>query len=72
MFDRIGGYLGLAFYGAQALALGGGLIVRIAGGDMNAWLRWWAAPMVGLGVALVLGMPAVGAAMAMWKVFWEG
>ena len=37
VFERIGGYLGLAFYAAQAVALGGGLVVMIAiekiGGD---------------------------------------
>lgn len=72
MMERIGGILGLAFYAAQAVAMGGGLVVRIAGGDGDAWLGWTVPPMIVLGVALVLGMPAVGAAMALWKVFWEG
>ncbi len=68
MFDRIGGLLGLAFYAAQAVAMGGGFVVGLVGGDMDAWLAWMAPPMIALGVALVIGLPAVGAAMALWRV----
>jgi len=74
VFERIGGYLGLAFYAAQAVALGGGLIAFALAGDGagRAWLRWTLPPMIGLGMAAVYGMTAVGAAMALWKVFREG
>jgi len=74
MFDRIGGLLGLAFYAAQAVALGGGLAVMAFGGKDagDVWLRWTAPPMIALGMVLVYGLPAVGAAMALWKVFKEG
>ena len=39
MFDRIGGILGLAFYGAQASALCGGFVLYVAGaeGMATAW-----------------------------------
>jgi len=72
--DRIGGWLGLAFYGAQAVALGGGLaVMALAGkGAGDAWLRWTAPPMIVLGMALVYGLPAWGAATALWKVFKDG
>jgi len=70
MFDRIGGILGLAFYGAQASALCGGFVLYVAGaeGMATAWLRWTAPPTIGLGMALVFALPAVGAAAAMWRV----
>ena len=68
MMDRIGGVLGLAFYGTQAVALGGGFVVGLAGGDMGRWLRWTLPPMIGLAMALVFALPAVGAAAAMWRV----
>lgn len=74
MMDRIGGLLGLAFYGVQAVALGGGLAAFAFAGDGagRAWLRWTAPPMIVLGLALVYGLPAVGALAALWKVFKEG
>ena len=61
MFERIGGWLALAFYGLQAVALGGGLVVMAAGGKGagDAWLRWTAPPLIAV-------------AMALWKVFKEG
>ena len=68
MFERIGGLLGLAFYAAQAVALGGGLIVRIAGGNGDVWLRWTVPPMAALGIALMAGMPAWGAALVFWRL----
>ena len=54
MFDRIGGILGLAFYGAQASALCGGFVLYVAGaeGMATAWLRWTAPPTIGLALAL--------------------
>ncbi|HUU31480.1 MAG TPA: hypothetical protein VMY69_05205, partial [Phycisphaerae bacterium] len=65
--ERIGGLFGLAFYGTQAMALGGGLIVMAFGGKGagDAWLRWTAPPMIALGMALVYGLPAWGAATAL-------
>ncbi|HUU32024.1 MAG TPA: hypothetical protein VMY69_08005, partial [Phycisphaerae bacterium] len=74
VFERIGGYLGLAFYAAQAVAMGGGLIAFAGFGEPAGrwWLRWTLPPMIGLGMAAVYGMTAVGAAMALWKVFREG
>jgi len=74
MFERIGGWLSLAFYGLQAVALGGGLVAFAAGGDAAGrwWLRWTLPPMIAVGMAVVYGMTAVGAAMAMWKVFRDG
>jgi len=68
MFERIGGLLGAAFYAAQAVAMGGGLIVRIAGGAGDAWLRWTVPPMIALGMVLVLGLPAWGAALVFWRL----
>jgi len=55
MFEKIGGMLGLAFYAAQAVALGGGLVVRIAGGNADAWLRWTAPPLIAVAMALCMG-----------------
>ena len=74
MFDRIGGTLGLAFYAAQAVALGGGFVLYLAGTEEAAetWLAWTLPPMIGLGMALVFALPAVGAAMALWEVFRGG
>ena len=69
--ERIGGLLGLAFYAAQAVALGGGLIVMVVGGNGDAWLRWTLPPMIGLGVVLVYGLPLVGISAALWRAFWE-
>lgn len=70
MFGRIGGILGLAFYAAQGVALGGGLIVMVISGKGagDVWLGWTAPPMVVLGIALVIGLPLVGAAMALWRI----
>jgi len=70
MFERIGGILGLAFYASQATAMGGGLIVTIAGGKGmgEAWLRWTLPPTIGLGIALFFGMATVGAVMAFWRL----
>jgi len=72
--ERIGGCLGAAFYAAQVIAFGGGLIAFVAAGDGagRAWLRWTALPMIALGMALMFGLPAWGAATAMWKVFRDG
>ena len=74
MFDRVGGLLGLAFYGAQAVAFVGGLAAFAAFGDAagRAWLAWTLPPMIVLGMALVYGLPAWGAATALWKVFKDG
>jgi len=70
MFDRIGGILGLAFYGAQASALCGGFVLYVAGaeGMATAWLRWTAPPTIGLALALVFALPAVGAALGFWRL----
>ncbi|HUX16935.1 MAG TPA: hypothetical protein VMW52_10720 [Phycisphaerae bacterium] len=63
MFERIGGMIGLAFYAAQVIALGGGLAVMAFGGKGagEAWLGWTLPPMIGLAMAAVYGLPAVGA-----------
>ena len=70
MFERIGGWLGLGFYAAQAVAMGGGLAAMVFGGEEagDAWLRWTLPPMIVLGVALMWGMPMVGAAMIFWRL----
>ena len=70
MFEKIGGMLGLAFYAAQGLALGGGLAVMVVGGKGagDAWLRWTLPPLIALGMAAVYGMTLVGAAMAFWRL----
>ena len=74
MFDRIGGTLGAAFCGVQAVALGPALACYFAGAEAagRAWLAWTLPPMIGLGMALVFALPAVGAAMAVWEVFRDG
>lgn len=70
MFERIGDVLGLAFYAAQAVALGGGLAAFIFAGDSagRTWLRWTAPPMIALGMALIYGMSLIGAAMVFWRL----
>ena len=67
MFERVGGVLGAAFYAAQAVAMGGGLVVLAIGGKSagDAWLRWTLPPLIAVAMALVFGMFAAGAAMAM-------
>ena len=74
VFEKVGGILSLAFYAAQAVAMGGGLVVLAIGGKSagDAWLRWTLPPLIAVAMALVFGMSAVGAAMAMWRVFREG
>jgi hypothetical protein len=74
MFERIGGMIGAAFYAAEAVALGGGLVAFVAAGDGSgrAWMAWTLPPMIALGMALVFALPAWGAATAMWKVFRDG
>jgi len=69
MMDRIGGYLGPAFYAVQAVALGGGFVVALAGGDLDAWCEWTVPPMIGLGLVLVFGPALAGSAMTAWEIF---
>ena len=73
-FERIGTTLGAAFYAVQAVALGGGLLAFVAGGRAagNAWLRWTLPPAIAVAFALIVGLPAWGAATALWEVFREG
>ena len=70
MFERIGGCLGLAFYTAQAVALGGGLVAFVISGDGagRAWMEWTLPPMIVLGIAVFYGMPLVGTAMVFWRL----
>jgi len=70
MFERAGGMIGAAFYGAQAVALGLAAVLYLAGAEAaaRAWLAWTVPPMIGLTMALVFALPAVGAAAAMWRV----
>ena len=69
-FERIGGMIGMAFYAAQAVAMGGGLAVMVLGGKGagDAWLRWTVPPMIALGVALMYGMSTVGAVRVFWRL----
>jgi len=69
MMERIGGVLGAAFYGVQALALGGGVAVALAGGDLDGWFRWTLPPLISLGMVLLIGLPLAGAAKAAWEIF---
>jgi len=70
IFEKIGGMLGLAFYAAQAVALVGGLVAFAAGGRAagDAWLAWTMPLMVAVSLALVVGMPAVGALQVFWRL----
>jgi len=67
--ERIGGYLGLAFATVQVVALGGGFIVALAGGDLDAWSGWTVPPMIGLALVLVFGPALTGSAMTAWEIF---
>ena len=70
--ERAGGWIGAALCGGMGAMTAGTVVVTAAGGDARAWVGGCLWVVLPLALAAVYGLPMVGAAMAMWEVFWDG